>query len=75
MVGNCVRDIHIETGLIPQRTEDWILKILYVTAELVFMPWEEFGMAGRWEMENLGKHTGDAMVSALDSQGSGLKTD
>lgn len=72
MVGNSVRDVYIETGLIPQRAEDWILEVLDVAAELVFMLGEEFGVAGRWEMENLGKHTGDAMVSALDSQGSGL---
>lgn len=36
---------------------------------------EELRMAGCGEMENLGKHTGDAMVSALDSQGSGLRRD
>lgn len=73
MVRNGGWDVYIETGLIPQRAEDWILKVLYVTAEFVFVLGKEFGVAGRWEMENLGNHAGDAVLSALDSQGSGLE--
>lgn len=73
MVRLSVWDIYVETGLIPQRAEDWILKVLDVAAELVFMPGKEFGVARCWKMENLGKQTGDTVVSALDSQGSGLE--
>lgn len=73
MVGNGVWDVNIETGLISQRTEDWIFIILDETAEFVLIPGKEFGVAGRREMKDLSDHAGDTVVSALDSQGSGLK--
>lgn len=73
MVRNGLRDVYIDTGLISQRTEHRIFPVLDVAAKFVFILGEEFGMAGRREMEDLGNHAGDTVVSALDSQGSGLK--
>lgn len=73
MIGNGVWYVQIETGLISQRIQDGIFKILDVTAKFVFVFGEEFGVAGRWEMEDLSNHAGDTIVSAFDSQGSGLK--
>lgn len=73
MVGNGVWDVKIKTGLVSQRTEDRIFKVLDVTAEFVFIFGKEFGVAGRWEVKDLSNHAGDTIVSAFDSQGSGLK--
>lgn len=73
MVGNGVWDVYIKTGLISQRAEDWILKVLCVTAEFVFVLRKEFGVAGRWEMQNLSNHAGHAVLSALNSQSSRLE--
>lgn len=67
MVGNGVRDVYVETGFIPQRAEDWVFGVLNVAAELVFILGKEFGVAGRWEMEDMSNHSGDTIVSALDT--------
>lgn len=73
MVGNGVWHVYIETGFVSQRAENWILVVLNVAAELVFVLGKEFGVAGRWEMKDLSNHAGDTVVSALHGQGSGLK--
>lgn len=73
MIRDRVRDVHIETGLISQRTEDRVLKVLDVTSKFVLIPGEEFGVAGCREIENLSDHSADAGLPALDSQCSGLK--
>lgn len=73
MVGNGFWDVHVDTSFISQRAEDRIIEILNVTAKLVFLLGEKLGMAGRWKMEDLSNHTCDAVVSALDSQGSRLE--
>lgn len=72
MVRNGVLDVNIETGLVSQRTEDWIFIVLDETAKLVLILGKEFGVAGRREMKDLSNHAGDTVVSALNSQGSGL---
>lgn len=73
MVRGCVRDVHIETSLISQRTEDGVFKVLDVAAEFVLILGEEFGVAGRREIEDLSDHSADAGLPALDSQCSGLE--
>lgn len=73
MVGNGVWHVYIETGFVSQRAEDWVLLVLNVATELVFVLGKEFGVTGRWEMEDLSNHAGDTGVSTLDGQGSGLK--
>lgn len=73
MVGNSVWDVYIETGLISQRAEHRAFVVLDVTAKFVFIPGKEFGMTRGWEMEDLSNHARDAVVPALDSQGSGLE--
>lgn len=73
MIGNGVWDVYVEACFISQRTQDRIFIVLNVTAKFVFMLRKEFGVAGRWEVEDLSNHAGDAVVSALDSQGSSLQ--
>lgn len=72
VVGKGVWDVYVDTRLIPQRAEDWIFTVLYVTSEFVFILGKEFRVAGRREMKDLSNHAGDTVVSALDSQGRGL---
>ena len=73
MVGNGVWDVYVETGLISQRAEDRIVRVLGVTAKFVFIFGKELRVAGRWEMEDLSSHACDAVVSAHDGQGSSLE--
>lgn len=73
MVGHGVWDVHIKTGLISQGAEDWVLKVLYVAAEFVFVLGEELGVAGCWEMKHLSDDAGYTGFSALNSQCSSLE--
>lgn len=73
MVWNGVWDVHIETGLISQRTEDGVFKVLDVTAKLVLILREELGVTGSWEVEDLSNHAGDAGLSAFYGQGRSLE--